>query len=201
MLVRNARKRPEPWKEYKQSVRPRWALSFHALEWIWQWTAYFLDRWAFLEVLESLGVFSVLIAVIFYFSESGDRKKQKHYQAWQVINTAQGKGGSGGRIEALEELNHDHVPLVGVNAAGSFLMGIRLEKAHLIRSNFDTADMRNCNLQSAHLAYASLAQANLRDCDLRKTSLDNADLKDTDLAGANLAGANLAGADLAKADL
>jgi hypothetical protein len=28
-------------------------------------------------------------------SEAGDRKKQKHYQAWQVINTAQGKGGSG----------------------------------------------------------------------------------------------------------
>ncbi len=39
------------------------------------------------------------MAVIFYFSESGDRLKQKHYQAWQVINTAQGKGGSGGRIE------------------------------------------------------------------------------------------------------
>jgi hypothetical protein len=42
-----------------------------------------------------------LFAVIFYYSEAGDRKKQKHYQAWQVIDTAQAKGGNGGRIEAL----------------------------------------------------------------------------------------------------
>jgi hypothetical protein len=68
----------------------------------------------FFEVLEYLGVFSVLIAIVFYFSEAGDRRKQKHYQAWQVINTAQGKGGSGGRIEALQELNIDRIPLVGV---------------------------------------------------------------------------------------
>jgi hypothetical protein len=42
-------------------------------------------------VLECLGGFSVLAGVIFYFSESGDRIKQRHYQEWQVINTAQGK--------------------------------------------------------------------------------------------------------------
>ena len=41
--------------------------------------------------------------LIFYFADQGGRLKQKHYQAWQVINTAQGKGGSGGplRIVAL----------------------------------------------------------------------------------------------------
>ena len=72
-----------------------------AIEYPFDWLAYLLSRWSFLEALEYLGSFSILIAVIFYFSESGDRLKQKHYQAWQVINTAQGKGGSGGRIEAL----------------------------------------------------------------------------------------------------
>ena len=59
----------------------------------------------------SAGVFGDFLgigAVIFYFTESGDRRKQKHYHAWQVINTAQGKNGSGGRIEALQELNEDH---------------------------------------------------------------------------------------------
>ena len=56
----------------------------------------------------------MLLAVVSYFSESKDRIKQKHYQAWQVINSAQGKGGSGGRIDALEELHADGVPLVGV---------------------------------------------------------------------------------------
>src|SRR6202521_6035034 len=137
MLVHNPKNRPESWKEYKDSVKPRWALSFHALEWVCHWIQYFLDRWVFLEVLESLGTFSVLIAVIFYFSESGDRKKQKHYQAWQVINTSQGKGGSGGRIEALHELNADHEPLVGVDLKGAFLQGIKLPKADLHRSNLE----------------------------------------------------------------
>ncbi len=201
MLVRNARKRPEPWKEYKQSVRPRWALSFHALEWIWQWTAYFLDRWAFLEVLESLGVFSVLIAVIFYFSESGDRKKQKHYQAWQVINTAQGKGGSGGRIEALEELNRDRVPLVGINAAGAFLQGVRLRNGKLLRCNLEACDLRNSDFWSSDMQFADLKSANFRDANLSNADLRNADLEDTDLMGANLRNANLSGASLKGADL
>src|SRR5258708_14068805 len=134
MLVRNPKPRPQSWKQHTKSAKPRWALSFHVLEWIWHWIAYFLDRWVFLEVLEYLGTFSVLIAVIFYFAESGDRKKQKHYQAWQVINTAQGQGGSGGRIEALQELNEDHVPLVGVDASGAFLPGIELPEANLRRS-------------------------------------------------------------------
>lgn len=92
-----------------------------------------LIRRSFLEVPEYLGSFSVLIAAIFYFSESGDRVKQKHYQAWQVVNTAQGKGGSGGRIEALQELDQDGVPLVGVYVAGASLQGVRLPKAGLNR--------------------------------------------------------------------
>src|SRR5260370_7830998 len=142
MLVRHPKPRPESWKQYTESVKPRWALSFHALEWLWHWIAYFLDRWVFLEVLESLGTFSVLIAVIFYFSESGDRKKQKHYKAWQVINTAQGKGGSGGRIEALEQLNADRVLLVGIMAAGA-----TLQRAHLTYRK-----VRSANTHSAHFS-------------------------------------------------
>jgi hypothetical protein len=82
--------------------------------------AYLLSNWKFLEVLEYIGSLSVLVAVLFYFSGSGDRTKQKHYQAWQVINTAQGKGGSGGRVAALQELNADGVPLVGVDLSGAF---------------------------------------------------------------------------------
>jgi len=86
-------------------------IPFLRLEWTLEWIAYALDRWSFLKVLERLGSFSVLIAVIFYFSDAGNRIKQRHYQAWQVINTAQGQGGNGGRIEAMQELNADGVPL------------------------------------------------------------------------------------------
>jgi len=196
-----ARPRPEAWITFRQQVRLHWLRPFYWLEWIWEWIAYALSNWAFLEVLEYLGRLSLLIGVIFYFKEAPDRKKQKHYQAWQVINTAQGKGGSGGRIEALQELNHDRVPLVGVNVAGAFLMGIQLEKAPLIRANFEAADLRGCNLQSANLESASLHSANIRNCDLQNVSLENADLTDADLFGANLSAANLAGAILTRVDL
>jgi hypothetical protein len=75
------------------------------VEWWLSWVAYLLSNWAFLEVLEYAGTFSILVVLVLYFIERPDRIKQKDYQAWQAINTAQGKGGSGGRIEALEELN------------------------------------------------------------------------------------------------
>jgi hypothetical protein len=171
------------------------------VEWACDWTAYYLAHWAFLEVLEYLGIFSVLIAVIFYFSEAGDRKKQKHYQAWQVINTAQGKGGSGGRIEALQELNLDHVPLVGVDASGAFLQGVQLSKANLLRCDLHAADLRESDLQSSNLAYANLNSANLRDADLRGSNLMAAILEDADLVHADLSGADLTDTSLANADL
>jgi hypothetical protein len=196
-----ARPRPEPWNHFREQAHRGWLRPFYWLEWIWEWIAHALSNWAFLEVLEYLGRLSLLVGVIFYFVEAPDRKKQKHYQAWQVINTAQGKGGSGGRMEALQELNHDHVPLVGVNVEGAFLMGIRLEKAPLIRANFDSTDLRGCDLQEADMESATLRSANVRTCNLRNVRLENANLTDADLLGADLSGANLDGANLARVDL
>jgi hypothetical protein len=176
-------------------------VPFRAFEWLWEWVAYGLSRWSFLAVLEYLGSFSVLVGVIFYFSESGDRIKQRHYQAWQVINTAQGKGGSGGRIEALQELNADGVPLVGVDVSSAFLQGVRLERANLLRSDLSAADLRGSHLMSSDLTFADLHDANLRGSNLSNASFSNADMKDVDLVGSNLAGANLDHADLTSADL
>jgi hypothetical protein len=200
MLVRELRPRPPSWFQYKQNCLLV-ALPFRALEWSLEWSAYYLSRWALLEVLEYLSVLSVLFAVIFYFAESGDRKKQKHYQAWQVINTAQGKGGSGGRIEALQELNLDHVPLVGVNAAGAFLQGIQLHGANLFRADLEAADLRDSNLEAADLQYANLRSANFRQANLSGSKLQGADLSDADLVNANLHGADLRGTSLSTADL
>jgi len=160
-----------------------------------------LSRWSFLEVLEYLGSFSILVAVIFYFSESGDRLKQKHYQAWQVINTAQGKGGSGGRIEALQELDHDGVPLVGVDVSGAFLQGIRLPRAHLLRADFNAVDARNGDFQAANFTSANLHSGNFRESNLSGANFQDADLSEADFCSANLNGAVLDGATLDAADL
>jgi len=200
MRVRLHRTRPEPWNVRRQGLKRSWTVPLWAFEWFCERIAYVLSNWSFLEVLEYLSSFGVLIAVIFYFGESGDRLKQKHYQAWQVINTAQGKGGNGGRIEALQELNADGISLVGVDASGAFLQGIRLQRASLARSNFSVADMRDGDLSFADLSNANL-RANLRHCILRSATLEHVDLTDADLFGADLTGADLSRAILTNADL
>src|ERR1700722_1501248 len=170
--------RPEPWRTYRPQVRLRVLRPLIAVEWLAEWAKWILSRSALLEVLEYGSTLGIVFGVIFYFAGAKDRLEQKHYQAWQVINTAQGKGGSGGRIDALQDLNSDRVPLVGVNVAGAFLGGIHLERAPLTRSNFDAADVRNCDLSFANLEYSSLRSANLRDSELRNVSVENADLRD-----------------------
>jgi hypothetical protein len=201
MQVRLHRKRPEPWSERRQRITRGWTVPLWAFEWFTEWVAYVLSNWSFLEVLEYLSSFGVLIAVVFYFSESGDRLKQKHYQAWQVINTAQGKGGNGGRIEALQELNSDRIPLVGVDVSGAFLQGIHLRSALLSRCNFSAADLRSSDFDSADISDANLRGANFRESALRSVALHDADLTDADLTGADLSSSDLSGAALAKADL
>lgn len=193
--------RPEPWATWKQAARRGWLLPFTAMEWGLQYLAFALGNWTLLEVLENLGRFSVLIAVIFYFAGSGDRVKQRHYQAWQVINTAQGKGGSGGRIEALQELNADKVPLVGVDVSSAFLQGLRLKNANLLRADFSSADLRNSSLIGADFTLANLNSANLRGTALDRSKFFETDLRNTDLEGASLASADLSAASLDDADL
>ncbi len=200
MFVRIKHDPPGAWTAYTAG-KPAWLRPFLVVEFPLAWLAYVLSRWSFLEVLEYLGSLSVLVAVIFYFSESGDRLKQKHYQAWQVINTAQHMGGSGGRIEALAELNADGVPLVGVDVSTAFLQGVQLPKARLLRANFTNADVRNSNLAGADLSYASLKGANFRQSDFSQASFISADLADADFCGARFVNADLAGAVLDGADL
>ncbi len=201
MRIHVRKDRPAAWVEYRGKSKHAWAKPFLAVEWIWEWIAYALSNWTFLEVLDYLETFSVLIAVIFYFSESGDRVKQRHYQAWQVVNTSQGKGGSGGRIEALQELNADGVPLVGVDVSGAFLQGIRLDKARLLRANFSTADIRDAKFPSADFTDADLRSANFRGANLSQATLERAILDESDLTGVDFSGADLAGASFVDADL
>jgi uncharacterized protein YjbI with pentapeptide repeats len=197
---RNPR-RPEAWAEFRARVRHPALLPLLAFDWLGQWLAWLLGNWSFLKVLEHLGSFSVLIAVIFWFSDSHHRLQQRHYQAWQVINTAQGKGGNGGRIDALEELNADHVALTGVDVSSAFLQGIRLAGARLARSSFNAADLRDSDLHDADLTWANLNFANLRESNLQRVVFDHANLSDADLSGSDLSGSHLDGANLSDADL
>ena len=200
MLLHAPRERPKSWQECRTGTHP-WLVPFVAVDWCFDWVAFVLSRWSFLAVLEYMSSFSILVAVVFYFAESGDRLQQKHYQAWQVINTAQGKGGSGGRIEALQELNEDGVPLVGVDVSGAFLRRVGLPHAKMVRASLDAVDARNSDFHDTDLTTASLRAGNFRDSDLSDANFDYADLSGADLCRANLSGSSLDGATLDEADL
>jgi hypothetical protein len=118
-------------------------------------------------------------------------RKDTNYQAWQVINSAQGKGGSGGRIDALADLVRNDVSLAGINLDHAWLESIDLRDASLMMASFEKA-----NLQSAQFDGARLDGANFRHATLTATSFAGASLRGADLTGARLSAANLAGADL-----
>jgi hypothetical protein len=193
--------RPPEWAEIKARAPHRSLVPFYLVSWAADWASYMLAKWPLVELLEYLGSFSILFAAVFYFADAPDRLKQKHYQAWQVINTAEGKGGSGGRIDALQELNDDRVALIGVDAASAYLEGVRLEKAQARRASFSSADLRSARFKRASLDDADLHWANLRGADLRECKLTGARMDDADLFEANLAGADVAAASLERADL
>ena len=79
-----------------------------------------------------------------------------NYQAWQVVNAAQGKGGSGRRIDALADLARNRVSLAGVNLDGAWLEGIDLPSAILPQ-----ASLRGSNLQASELSSANSDRADL----------------------------------------
>jgi hypothetical protein len=201
LLVKTQREPPETWSVHRARAAWKWMIPFLAVDWLGKWLAYWLSGWAILEVLEYVETLSLLVVVVFYFLEGPNRIKQKHYQAWQVINTAQGKGGSGGRLEALEELLQDNVSLVGVDVGGAYLLDIKLDKARLNRSNFHGADLRGASFQKAKMDFADLSSANIRRGNFTKTDLRNANLQDADLNGAKLIEADLRETDLSRADL
>jgi hypothetical protein len=121
-------------------------------------------------------------------------QKAANYQAWQVVNTAQGKGGSGGRIDALQDLVRNGVSLAGVQLDGAWLERLKIGGADLRR-----ASLRGANLRGADLSRANLERADLSGADLTGARLSQALLKETVLTDSVVATADFSGADLAGA--
>ncbi|HEY9807807.1 MAG TPA: pentapeptide repeat-containing protein [Halomicronema sp.] len=158
-------------------------------------------KWALLrkgsvKLIQSGIVITVVIGLGRYFWEGSQRQKQAHYQAWMVINSALNQNSSGGRIEALQNLNKDGVSLQGLKAPEANLEGIKLEKAQLSGANLEKAWIKKANLNGSKLDGAWLKDANLSQTDLSGASLDGTHLYGADLKGTNLNGANLNGTHL-----
>lgn len=145
-----------------------------------------------IDKIESISIISGVI--IFLFVQGEERRKQEQYEAWQVVNSAHGQSGSGGRIQALQDLNKAGVDLSGLSAPKADLKGIHLENAQLFRADLSGAWLSVACLNGAKLSEAKLQRADLRDAKLCGADLIFANLTRTNLVGANLTGANLIGA-------
>ncbi len=199
--MEKAEKTKESWEERKTKIKHKWAVPFIFAEWLCERISYLLEQWAFLDILGQAGRLTILVAVIFYFAESDGRRKAKHYQAWQVINSAQGKVGSGGRIDALQDLNEDKVSLTGVDISKAYIPEINLTRADLHHANLTGADLNNADLTGAFLSSADLTGAKVYAVNFSGAMLFAATLTDADLSGADLTEANVMAVNLSEANL
>jgi len=170
-------------------------------------------------VFEVLGLAGILFAAVsLYFQcnaqerEAEDQREETQYRAWQLINTAQEDPGSGGRIQALENLHGDGVLLDGVGLSHAWLVGVKLDGGSL-----EHADLRHANLSFSSLKAALLGNARLDSAVLSGAHLEGAKLWDASMRGCQLGigppmrrstrevafhgPAKLQGADLSGADL
>ena len=136
--------------------------------------------------VEALAIIAGLIALAL---DTPNQQKKSHYEAWQVIALSKGDSGSGGRIQALQDLAEDEVSLAGVSVENAFLEKIKLPGADLFAANF-----QNSKLWKSNFSYADLRNAKFIGAILAEANLSDANLTGAILAEANLSDANLTGA-------
>ncbi|OBQ33283.1 MAG: hypothetical protein AN487_20735 [Anabaena sp. CRKS33] len=159
-----------------------------------------------LTSLEKGVLISLAITLFKYFQEAPKRQQQDHYQAWSIINSASKQTASGGRIEALQDLNKDGVKLWNLVVDEADLSGIKLEKGQLAHTSFKNSllecEENKCSsLRKANLYQASFYNARLSEIDLRETNLIDANFAKADLKEAQFQNANLYLANLEEAEL
>ncbi|HEY9768986.1 MAG TPA: pentapeptide repeat-containing protein [Coleofasciculaceae cyanobacterium] len=169
------------------------------------------ESWFFCQIRESVLLnvvegFSILVAVWLFFLEAPERDKQAHYEAWKTIDSAHGLRNSYARLQALQDLNNDHIPLRGFTAPEADLRGINLSGADLSHAYLSGADLSNANLSYANLSHANLVETKLTNANLSNSLLTGANLSHTDLIEANLqdvdfVSANIIGANFVRSNL
>ena len=162
-----------------------------------------LEQWRFLRLLELLGKFTVVVGMASYLLGAGDRAKQKHYQAWQVLSLASGKEADFGRSDALRDLAADGVPIVGLDLSGAQLHRLNLNvcKDLFFWQRCDPAYLGSVNLQRTVLAFADFETAWLVDVDFTRFNLGGAKFRNARFGKVKFTRANLGAAHFEGVDL
>ena len=152
-------------------------------------------------IFDNLESIALGTAGIIFILEAQDRRKKDHYEAWQVVNSAQGQPGSGGRIYALEDLSKDGVNLQNISAVGADLSGIDLSEANLERTDFSSAELDNAKFKGANLSQAVFENVNLEGSNFEESKLDEVNFKNSNLSDAKLKNAVLIDANFENCNL
>ena len=160
-----------------------------------------LRRFSLFRILDQIEKLGVLIAAGLYVFTCHDRTVERHFEAWQVINSAEAGGGDGGRIDALERLNRDGVSLARVGLASAVLTRINLNGAHLSGAVLDGAVLDSSSLRRANLSNATARTATFNQSDLREAVLTAANLSGAKMVAATLDHVYASGTDFSHATL
>ncbi len=158
--------RPTTWVERRGQHRSPWLLPFVKIEWCLEWAAGALGSWAFLDIVKYLSTFSLLVAVVLSFEESGDRMRQRHYAAWVAINSAQGNGGQRRMHRGAPGAESRSCTSRRARRLHDVLRGVQLANAMLSRCSFQDAELRQSVFRFSDPTYCSLRSANFRNADL-----------------------------------
>lgn len=146
-----------------------------------------LEKWAFIKILDAVSKLGVLIAVIAFLVEIPKReeriqaeRKRTHFEYWQVIDaaTAAGTSTSNARKIALENLASEGVSLRNIDIPKAELRRINLKEADLVGANLREADLTDAILDRANLSKAYLYRARLYGASLLNAKLESTDLRE-----------------------
>lgn len=161
-----------------------------------------------IDILEPL---SIVLALYLFIKEAPERKKQFHYQAWAIIDSAHGIKNSHARIIALQDLCDEGVSLKGLDLSNAELSKIELNGSDLTDVNFAGANLKDAELFKADLNHADLSnavctgiilsKANLGFADLQKANFSSADFSDANLMFADMSNGNCSGANFTNAQM
>lgn len=177
----------------------------------------------FAAAIALLSQFTIVVGIVFYLLEAGDRKEASYLNAWKTIKDAKGETASFGRINALEDLTKgckgyqqksfwhttpivrdffaSCIDLRGLDVSNAYLATVDLRWARLQDANFTSARLWSAQFQAAELQRAQFQQARLGGAQLQGANLTGAALSQADLPQANFNRAILKGAKLEEAVL
>src|SRR5262249_41159654 len=136
------------------------------------------------------GKLVIVVALVTWWTERGDRLDAKHNQAWTLIASAAGKGGDLGRTSAMRQLNNDGIDMDYIPLEGAS-----------IRDIFIKVDMRQADFRHAHLlgvyfsVSSSLEGADFSGAELALGGFFKPNLKDTKFVNAEVIQMPIEGSD------